>query len=106
MRTIHHHIDDVSSILIQRHTNGDLKLSCGGYPVDWNDRVVCTWRQLSQVGEDGVVKDFIRWSCGDYIQKACTDEILKSINDDWINNHDNKLNQWRKNNGIHQKKSN
>ena len=63
--------------------------------MDWTDRVVCTWRQLSQVGEDGVVKDFIRWS-GGYMQKAGKDEIIKAINDDWINNHDDRLNQWRK----------
>lgn len=98
MRTIHHFIDGGSnfSILIQRHSNGDLKLSSGSYPVDWNDRVVCTWRQLSQVGEDHAVKDFIRWSGGDYMQNTHKDEILKAVNDDWINNHDDKLNQWRK----------
>lgn len=90
MRTIYHHIDDNFSILVQRHSNGDLKLSCGGYPVDWTDRIVCTWRQLSQVGEDSVVKDFIRWS-GENEQK-----IIKAVNDDWINNHDDRLNQWRK----------
>lgn len=90
MRTIYHHIDDNFSILVQRHANGDLKLSSGSYPVDWTDRVVCTWRQLSQVGEDRAVKDFIRWS-GENEQK-----IIKAVNDDWINNHDDKLNQWRK----------
>lgn len=96
MRTIHHYIDDAFSILIQRHSNGDLKLSCGGYPVDWTDRIVCTWRQLSQVGEYDVVKGFIKWSGGGLWANQCQDEILKAINDDWINNHDDKLNQWRK----------
>ena len=39
MRTIAKYIDDDFSILIQRHANGDLKMSCGGHPVDWNDRM-------------------------------------------------------------------
>ena len=98
MRTIHHHIDDNFSILIQRHTNGDLKLSCGSYPVDWNDRIVCTWRQLSLTGELHASEDFLRWS---YSEKyGDFDRILegmnKAISDDWNQWHDNRLNQWRK----------